>query len=84
MLLLPSVFRDVEKDFVEFFKNIKNPLKDEFYIPFVVDNMIKTKNEKVRVLETNEKWYGVTYKEDKDTVVSAMERLVKEGFYNGI
>ena len=82
--LLPSVFRDVEKDFVEFFKNIKNPLKDEFYIPFVVDNMIKTKNEKVRVLETNEKWYGVTYKEDKDTVVSAMERLVKEGFYNGI
>ena len=82
--LLPSVFEDVEKDFTEFLKNIKNPLKDEFYIPFVVDNMIKTKNEKVRVLETNEKWYGVTYKEDKDTVVSAMERLVKEGFYNGI
>ncbi len=82
--LLPSVFGDVEADFVKFLENLKNPLKDEFYIPFVVDNMIRTKGEKVRVLETDEKWYGVTYKEDKDTVVEAMEKFVKDGYYDGI
>jgi len=82
--LLPSVFEDVRGDFEGFLKSLKNPMKDEFYIPFVIDNMIRTKGEKVRVLETDEKWYGVTYKEDKDTVVDAMKKLVKEGYYDGI
>lgn len=82
--LLPSAFEDVEADFVKFLNNLDNPLKQEFYIPFVVDNMIRTKGEKVKVLETDEKWYGVTYKEDKDTVVEAMQKFVKDGYYDGI
>ena len=82
--LLPSIFDDIESDFVKFLNNLSNPLKDEFYIPFVVDNKIQTKGEKVRVLETDEKWYGVTYKEDKDTVVEAMQKFVKDGYYDGI
>ncbi len=82
--LLPNIFDDLRRDFEAFLKNLKNPLKDEFYIPFVVDNMIRTKGEKVRVLETDEKWYGVTYKEDKETVVEAMRKFVSEGFYDGI
>lgn len=82
--LLPSVFSDVEADFIKFLNNLSNPLKQEFYIPFVVDNMIQTKGEKVRVLETDEKWYGVTYKEDKDTVVKAMQKFVEDGYYDGI
>lgn len=82
--LLPSVFEDIEKDFVRFLNNLKNPLKDEFYIPFVVDNMIRTKGEIVKVLETSDKWYGVTYKEDKDTVVEAMKKFVEDGLYDGI
>ena len=82
--LHPSVFQDVEADFLKFLKNLKNPLKDEFYIPFVVDNMIRTKGDIVRVLETDEKWYGVTYKEDKENVVEAMQKFVKEGYYDGI
>ena len=82
--LLPSVYTDIEADFVKFLGNLKNPLKDEFYIPFVVDNMIQTKGEIVRVLETDDKWYGVTYKEDKDTVVEAMKKFVKDGYYDGI
>ena len=82
--LLPSVFQSVREDFVKFLGNISNPLKEEFYIPFVIDNMIKTKGEKVRVLETDEKWYGVTYKEDKDTVVDAMKKFVEDGYYDGI
>ncbi len=82
--LLPSVFESVREDFVKFLGNLSNPLKEEFYIPFVIDNMIKHKGEKVRVLETDEKWYGVTYKEDKDTVVDAMKKFVEDGYYNGI
>ena len=82
--LMPSVFESVKEDFVKFLGNLSNPLKEEFYIPFVVDNMIKHKGEKVRVLETDEKWYGVTYKEDKDTVVDAMKKFVEDGYYNGI
>ncbi len=82
--LLPSIYDDIEADFIKFLNNLKNPLKDEFYIPFVVDNMIQTKGEIVRVLETDDKWYGVTYKEDKDTVVEAMKKFVKDGYYDGI
>ncbi len=82
--LLPSVFGNIEEDFVKFLSGLSNPMKEEFYIPFVIDNMIQTTGEKVRVLETAEKWYGVTYKEDKDTVVEAMKKFVKEGYYDGI
>lgn len=82
--LMPSVFESVGEDFVKFLGNLSNPLKEEFYIPFVIDNMIKNKGEKVRVLETDEKWYGVTYKEDKDTVVDAMKKFVEDGYYDGI
>ncbi len=82
--LLPSVFESVREDFVKFLGNLSNPEKQEFYIPFVVDNMIRTKGEKVRVLETDEKWYGVTYKEDKETVVEAMKKFVEDGYYDGI
>ena len=59
-------------------------LKEEFYIPTVVDNMIKRDNKKVRVLPTDEKWYGVTYKEDKETVVKAMREKISQGCYEGI
>ncbi len=80
--LQPDIFGFLEEDFVKFLGNIKNPLKDEFYIPFVIDNIIKTTDEKVRVLNTDEKWYGVTYKEDKELVVDAMKKLIAEGYYN--
>lgn len=82
--LTPSIFKRVEDDFVKFLKNIKNPLKDEFYIPSVIDNAIKEEGKNVKVLKTDEKWYGVTYREDKDEVVSAIKKFVSEGLYNGI
>lgn len=82
--LTPDVFGFVERDFVRFLEGMTNPLKDEFYIPFVIDNMIKNENAAVKVLETAEKWYGVTYKEDKQLVVDAMKKLIDGGFYDGI
>ena len=80
--LRPDVFEALEKDFVKFLGNMQNPLKDEFFIPFVVDNMIKNSNAQVKVLETDEKWYGVTYKEDKEMVVEAMKKLIAGGCYD--
>jgi uncharacterized protein YgiM (DUF1202 family) len=44
--------------------------------------MIKKDGHKVKVLETDEKWYGVTYKDDKDMVVSAMKKKIEEGCYH--
>lgn len=78
----PDIFKNIEEDFVKFLGNMQNPLKDEFFIPFVVDNKIKTENAKVQVLETDEKWYGVTYRDDKDMVVEAMKEKIKDGCYN--
>ena len=78
----PDIFKNIEEDFVKFLGNMQNPLKDEFFIPFVVDNKIKTENAKVQVLETDEKWYGVTYRDDKDMVVEAMKEKIKDGCYD--
>ena len=78
----PDIYSYVDTYFEEFLSNMKNPLKDEFYIPTVVDNMIQRENAIVKVLETSEKWYGVTYKEDKDMVVAAMKKLYEQGIYN--
>ena len=59
-------------------------MKEEFYIPTVVDNMIKTRGEKVRVLSTDDKWYGVTYHEDKESVAAALRRYTELGMYKGL
>ncbi len=80
----PSIFEKIELGFNSFFENMTNPLKDEYFLPSVVDSLIKTENEQVKVLTTDEKWYGVTYKEDKETVVNALKNLVEEGYYDGI
>jgi len=80
--LNPKIFKRIEEDFVKFLKNIKNPLKDEFYIPSVIDNAIKEEGKIVKVLKTDEKWYGVTYRDDKDMVVEAMKEKIKDGCYD--
>lgn len=59
----------------------KNPLKCEYFLPFVVDDMIKQGKCTVKVMHTHEKWYGVTYAEDKEKVVDAILRMTKEGKY---
>jgi UTP-glucose-1-phosphate uridylyltransferase len=61
--------------------NMNNILKAEYFLPFVVDGLIKENKAKVKVLKTEEKWYGVTYKGDKETVVSAIGQMIKDGKY---
>ena len=64
-----------------FLKNLKNPLKDEVYLPIVVDEEIKAGRDSVKVLRSTDKWYGVTYREDKDMVKNALASLIAEGKY---
>lgn len=82
--LLPDIFEKLETGFVDFLKNNDNPLKGEFFLPFLIDSMIQNEGRKVKVLPANEKWYGVTYKEDADTVKAAFKKFSDEGLYDGI
>lgn len=77
----PALFDVLDQKFVEFLKERGTELKSEFLLPFVVDEMIKTKGEKVKVLRADEKWYGVTYKEDKQSVVDAIKAYTDKGMY---
>jgi len=80
----PDIFKTLEKDFKEFLSNLSNPEKEEFYIPSVVDKLIKEEGEKVKVIPTSEKWYGVTYKEDTEAVSAALKNKIDKGLYDGI
>ena len=80
----PDIFDYLEKDFIEFLKKNIDVPKSEFYLPFVVDRLIKDNIKKVNVLSTEDRWYGVTYKEDKDTVVSALHKMCDDGMYDGM
>ena len=59
----------------------ENPLKCEYFLPFVVDELLQEKKAAVKVLTTQDKWYGVTYKEDKPVVVAAIQNLKDQGLY---
>ena len=59
---------------------MKEPLKDEYLLPIIADGMLKD-GVPFTVLPTNDKWFGVTYKEDKPGVVKALKALVDKGEY---
>ena len=59
----------------------KNPMKCEYFLPFVVDELLGEKRATVKVLKSMDKWYGVTYKEDKPVVVAAIQNLKDGGLY---
>ena len=58
-----------------------NPLKGEYFLPGVVDTLLREEKTRVRVLRSRDKWYGVTYKEDKQTVVDALQAMKDKGLY---
>ncbi len=79
----PEMMKELENRFSAFLeKGIKeNPLKCEYFLPFVVDELLKEGKAQVKVLETSEKWYGVTYKEDRKFVSDALGKKVADGIY---
>lgn len=78
----PGILDALEKGFPEFLRSIeKGDLKSEYLLPAVVDRLIKEGKARVTVLETKDKWFGVTYREDKQAVVDAIRKLVSDGIY---
>ena len=80
---MPELIDEIEKYFIKFLSTEvkENPLKSEFYIPLLVRDMLAAKKCTVDVIETDDKWFGVTYKEDKPDVVKSITALVNEGKY---
>lgn len=82
LLFTKTIYPYLEKKFVEFLDKNKNDLeKCEFLIPDVLQDAIDEDYAKVSVLSTTAKWEGVTYKEDKEGVVSAINKLIEDGIY---
>lgn len=80
---LPPKFLDaLEEGFPKFLDGIKEgDIKAEYLLPKIIDQQIKAGKARVKVLETRDKWFGVTYKEDKDAVVASIRRLIEAGVY---
>ena len=76
----PKIFEYLEEKFDKFL-NTTDLLKSEYLIPSVVDELIKENKVTVDVLSTSSKWYGVTYKEDKELLCNEINKLIKSGEY---
>lgn len=79
----PSFLNELDRLFRHFLKNdlSKNPEKAEFYLPFAVESLLKEGKATIRILSTDAKWYGITYKEDKPVIVQAIQKMTKDGLY---
>lgn len=80
--LPPVFFEELEKSFPEFLQQIpEGNLKAEYLLPKIIDKLVQEKRAVVKVLDTRDKWFGVTYQEDKEAVVAAIRKLVDDGVY---
>ncbi len=77
----PMVFEDASKYFIDFFKETKDLIKGEFYLPTIVKKSIEEDKATVNVLGTTAKFNGVTYKEDKEKMEKYLKDLVDTGVY---
>ena len=80
---IPAGFLDeLEAGFPEFLDNLKQgDIKSEYLLPKIIDSLVQSKRARVTVLGTQDKWFGVTYKEDKQAVVDAVRALIDAGVY---
>lgn len=81
--LTPEFMQTLEDGFKEFFANMgdKNILKAEYLLPIYIDELLQAGKVSVKVLDSNDKWFGVTYKEDKEYVVKSFAKLIEDGVY---
>lgn len=77
----PQLFAELEDRFVKFLAARGTEMKSEWYIPFVVDELIKEGKADCKVLPTDSSWFGVTYREDKPYVMAEIKKLVDAGEY---
>ena len=77
----PSYFTYFEKEFISFLKQEGEDLKSEYYIPTLIDKLIRDKIRQTRILSCDAEWFGVTYREDKPFVSQRLNELIREGVY---
>ena len=79
----PSMMKEMEAGFPAALDKIlaENPLKGEYFLPGVVDRLLREGKAEGKVLKSRDRWYGVTYKEDKESVVSALQSMKDKGEY---
>ena len=79
----PSFLRELDARFAAFLEKalVENPAKAEFYLPLAVEQLLEEGKARVRVLESVDKWYGVTYAADKPQVVAALGAMTEAGLY---
>ena len=74
--LTPEFVNTLKEGFVEFFENIKDPLKDEYLLPIYIGELLRENKLSVKVLEVQDSWFGVTYKEDAPVVKASFKELI--------
>ena len=80
--LQPEFLDILEKGFHEFLETTKaDDLKAEYLLPTIIGGLLKEGRAEVTVLNSKDKWFGVTYKEDKESVVNAIKELIEKGIY---
>lgn len=79
---MPDIFEELETGFTEFLRSREEgDITSEYLLPIIVDKLIQTKQASVKMLPTNDTWFGITYKEDKAAVVEAFAQLIEQGIY---
>lgn len=77
-----SFIQELEKGFPVFLDSLKEgDIKSEYLLPKIIDNLVQNKKARVTVLDTPDKWFGVTYREDKQAVTDAIRGLIESGVY---
>jgi hypothetical protein len=77
----PSMFVHLKRQFIRFLQTHLGHHDAEFYLPFAMNEVIRAGEARVKVLHTKEKWFGVTYREDREMVMNSLRKLVAEGIY---
>ena len=77
----PSIFKDIEEGFHNFIKENRNSPTAEYYIPNIVSDKIKAGEIAFAVIPTNDNWFGVTYKEDKQMAIQTLNKHIENGVY---
>lgn len=82
--LTPLFLKMLQQGFLDFLKGHHADLKSEFLLPIFIDQLLREKRASVQVLLTQDHWFGVTYREDRDHVVKAFQQLIMRGEYEDI
>lgn len=78
---MPTLFDHLDREFDQFLSDHGRDLKAEFLIPTVINTLVQQQKVSARVLESQERWFGMTYRDDRDKVINAIRKLVANGIY---